>query len=195
MDRTSLTLLDRLRDEGDDSAWRELADLYLPVLRNWLRRYDLQSSDADDLIQEVMLVVSREVGSFEHSGRTGAFRTWLKSTLINRLRDWWRSKKYRPLASGESDFLQQLNQLEDPNSQLSQLWNAEHDRLLIRQLLATVEPQFSESTRESFRRIVLCGDDLDQVAKDLGLSRNAVVIAKHRVLKALRHAGEGLIGE
>lgn len=195
MDRTSLTLLDRLRDEGDDSAWRELTDLYSPVLHNWLRRYDLQSSDADDLVQEVLLVVTREVGNFEHSGRSGAFRAWLKTTLINRLRDWWRSKKYRPLASGESDFVEQLNQLEDPNSQLSQLWNAEHDRLLIGQLLATIEPQFSESTREAFRRIVLGGEDLDQVAIDLGLSRNAAIIAKHRVLKALRRAGQGLIGE
>jgi RNA polymerase sigma factor (sigma-70 family) len=195
MDRTSLTLLDRLREEGDDSAWRELNDLYSPVLRNWLRRYELQSSDADDLIQEVLLVVSREVGTFEHSGRTGAFRTWLKTTLINRLRDWWRSKKYRPVASGESDFLQQLDQLNDPNSELSQIWNAEHDRVLIRQLLAIVESQFSENTREAFQRVALDGENLDQVAKDLGISRNAVIIAKHRVLKALRQSGKGLIGD
>ena len=193
-EQTSLSLLDQLSAKGDQQSWQRLADLYTPVLRNWLRRYELQESDADDLVQDVLVVVAREIQSFEHTGRAGAFRSWLKTILIHRLRNWWRGRKYRPTPSGDSDFLKQLDQFEDPNSALSQIWNEEHDRQLTRQLLAQVEPRFSDTTREAFRRVVLLAQDVDQVAADLKISRNAVIIAKHRVIKALRQAGDGLLG-
>jgi RNA polymerase sigma-70 factor (ECF subfamily) len=195
MSQTSLSLLDRICTRGDEEAWRRLAAIYTPVLHACLRRYDLQPADADDVVQDVLLVVSRELPAFEHNGRSGAFRRWLRVILVHRLKNFWRSRRYRPPAAGGSDMAEQLQQLEDPQSQLSREWDLEHERQLLRSLLSQVEPRFQESTRLAFRRVAIDGADPTEVARELGLSLNAVLIAKSRVLKELRQEGAGLLGE
>lgn len=194
MSDTSLTLLGELAGAPDDDLWRRLHDLYAPLLRRWTGRYQMQPSDVDDIVQEVLLVVARELPQFEHSGRTGAFRAWLRTTLVHRLRAHWKARDRRPRATGESDFQQELQQLEDPCSELSGIWDREHDRMLVTQLLRRLERQFSESTRTAFRRVVLEGAAVDVVAAELNMSVNAVTVAKHRVLKELRRQGRGLLG-
>ena len=58
----------------------------------------------------------------------GAFRAWLRTVTVHRLRGFWRARQSRPQATGASDFAQTLDQLEDPHSALSQIWDKEHDR-------------------------------------------------------------------
>jgi RNA polymerase sigma-70 factor (ECF subfamily) len=193
MDRTSLSLLDRVCVQKDNRAWRDLEAVYAPLLQGWLRRYQVQAADADDLTQDVLLVVSRELPSFQHNGRSGAFRAWLRGILVNRVRHFWRSRNQRPLAGADSQLERALEQLEDPTSALSGEWNRQHDRHLMHQMLARVEGRFNASTMQAFRRSVLDGLPPEQVARELGLSANAVVIAKCRVLKALRHEARGLL--
>ncbi len=72
MDETSLSLLDRARQVSDSESWNHLVELYAPLLRNWLRRYQVQDSDAEDIVQEVLAVVARELPAFQHSDRAGA---------------------------------------------------------------------------------------------------------------------------
>jgi RNA polymerase sigma-70 factor (ECF subfamily) len=192
--KTSLTLLNELCRSPTGESWERLVELYAPLLRNWIRRYDVQDSDADDLVQDVLVVVLSDLSGFQHNQQPGAFRRWLRIILVNRLRNFWRKRDYRPLASGGTDFLQQLNQLEDARSQLSRLWDHEHDRHVLQQLLSKAELKFNEKTRQSFRRLVIDGVDAELVAAELGLTLNAVLIAKCRVLKELRRAGQGLLG-
>ena len=64
MHETSLSLLERLRHSPEDESWNRLADLYTPLIRAWLRRYDVQDSDANDLVQEVLLAVSKDLSRF-----------------------------------------------------------------------------------------------------------------------------------
>jgi RNA polymerase sigma-70 factor (ECF subfamily) len=189
MSATSATLLERLRDRADAEAWKRLVDLYSPLLSTWLRRHGLQDADVDDLVQEVLLTVAREAPKFQHSGRPGAFRHWLRTILANRLREFWRERRLRPVAAGDSDFAEILDQLQDPDSGLSHLWDQEHDQHVVRRLLAMIEPQFASSTWQAFRRVVLDGSRPDTVAAELGLSVNAVFIAKSRVLQRLREEG------
>lgn len=192
MDQTSLTLLDRLREHTNEAAWQELAALYTPLLLAWLRRYEVQPSDADDLVQEVLTVAARELPSFDHSGREGALRAWLRKTLVFRLRNFWRSQKRRPTAKGDSDFLRQLDELEDPHSQLSQIWQQEHDEHVLRHLLQNSRSKFTPNTWQAFRRVVFGGEKVTDVAADIGISANAVLIAKSRVLSHLKREADGL---
>ena len=89
---TSLSLLDRLRASPDDADWSRLVEVYAPLLRGWLTRADVQPNDADDLVQEVLLVVHRELPAFQHNQRPGAFRCWLRRIVVHRLRNFWRSR-------------------------------------------------------------------------------------------------------
>ena len=114
MNETSLSLLNRLRRSPDSESWNRLVDLYGPLIKAWLRKYDVQDNDADDVVQEVLLAVSKDLGKFDHRGQTGAFRGWIKAILVNRLRKFWRARDRRPQARGDSDVHARLAQLEDP---------------------------------------------------------------------------------
>jgi RNA polymerase sigma-70 factor (ECF subfamily) len=158
-----------------------------------LRKYDVQESDAEDLVQEVLMAVSKDLGKFEHAGHPGAFRGWLKAILVNRLRKFWRARDRRPQARGDSDIDARLAQLDDPSSEMSLIWNREHDQYVLRRLLALAEPHFAPNTWTAFCRVALDGAPPDVVAEEMGISRNAVIIAKCRVLGRLRQESEGLI--
>src|SRR5262249_16947453 len=119
---TSVSLLERLAGAPTDGDWRRLDDLYQPLLRAWMARAGVPASDVDDVVQDVLLVVFRKVAGFEWRGQ-GAFRSWLRTILANELRDYFRGQKYRPTATGDSEFLCRLDELESPDSALSRLWD------------------------------------------------------------------------
>lgn len=192
MNETSLSLLNRLRSPDSD-GWNQLVEIYTPLLRLWLRKYDVQNSDTDDLLQEVLLAVSNDVSKFQHGGQSGAFRGWMRAILVNRLRKFWRARDRRPRARADSDLDARLAQLDDPASEMSRIWDRDHDQYVLRQLLTLAEPHFESATWSAFCRVTLDGAKPDVVAEELGISRNAVVIAKCRVLNRLRQESDGLI--
>jgi RNA polymerase sigma-70 factor (ECF subfamily) len=193
MAETPVSLLERLRDRPDPEAWRELVDLYTPLLGRWLRQQAVQPSDADDLVQEVLGVVVRELPHFRRGDRRGAFRAWLRTILVHRLRAFWRARQGRAVATGDSDLLRKLEQLEDPRSALHDLWDREHDRHVAQRLLERIGPAFEPTTWRAFRGVVLEGKRPAEVAAELGISANAVSIAKSRVLHRLRQEVRGLL--
>jgi RNA polymerase sigma-70 factor, ECF subfamily len=189
---TSVSLLDRLAAAPTDDDWRRLNDLYQPLLRTWLARAGVPLPDADDLVQEVLLVVFRSVGGFERRG-AGAFRAWLRVILTHRVRDYFRAGQHRPTATGGSDFLQSLDELESTDSVLSRLWDREHDEHVAASLLRRVQGDFAPATWQAFQRHVLEDEPAGQVAGELGLSLNSVLLAKSRVLKRLRQELAGFV--
>ena len=83
--------------------------------------------------------------------------------------------------------------MEDPDSDPNRIWDAEHDMFVVQRLLKLVESQFTLSSWEAFRMQVMEGEKARPVAEKLGMSVNAVLIAKSRVLKTLRNEAMGLI--
>lgn len=195
METTSLSLLERACQNSDTEAWRALADIYTPWLRRWCRKSGLQESDVDDVVQDVLVVVARELPNFRHNRRVGAFRAWLRGILVHRLQDLQRRRQHRPAAMGGTECLEWLQKFADPQGELSRLWDQQHDRHVLQQLLTRVESRFSESTVQAFRRVVLDQVGADDAARELGLSLNAVVVAKCKVLKELRREARGLLEE
>jgi len=193
MNETSLSLLARVRQTGDSEDWNRLVELYAPLMRKWLRAYEVNGADADDLVQEVLTVLSQELPKFNHNERIGAFRSWLRRILVHRLQNHWRGRKHHPPAKGGSSLLEQLHQLEDENSQLSRVGNEQHDRDLIARLMELVRPKFEPKTWEAFRRQMFEGQKPTQVAVDLDMVLGSVYVARNRVLTALRREAEGLV--
>lgn len=193
MNDTSLSLLDQLRQDPHPAAWGRFVALYEPLLQSWLLRLEVQPSDADDLVQEVLLAVTRELPQFAHAQRAGAFRAWLRRILVNRVRDFWRKRDYRPLAPGTTGFHAQLEQLEDDASHMSQLWDREHDESVMQRLMESVRSRFTPQTWQAFRRLVVDEAPPESVASELGMSVGSVYVAKSRVLSVLRQAAAGLV--
>jgi RNA polymerase sigma-70 factor, ECF subfamily len=190
---TSLSLLDRLRNAARDAPdWQRLQDIYLPLIQSWLRRVPGVGDEADDLAQEVLVVLGRELPSFERR-HDGSFRAWLRQITLNRIRSFQNVRRKRPRTGGGDETDALLAQLEDPASDLSRQWDRDHDKHVFQKLLALVKADFEPATWAAFTRFALDGRPAASVAEELGLSESAVMQAKFRVLKRLREEGRELI--
>lgn len=191
---TSPSLLDRLHANDDPAAWDRLNCVYSPLIRAWLRKHGVRSDDADDLVQEVLVIVVRRFPEFRHNARAGAFRAWLRAIALNCCRDFWKSNRLRPSAPGGTEFGSHLENLADPDNPLAKDWDREHDVAVARRLLEMIRPQFEASTWEAFRRFAIEGEPAAAVAAALGTTTNAIFIAKSRVLSRLREEASGILG-
>ncbi|MEZ6062479.1 MAG: sigma-70 family RNA polymerase sigma factor [Planctomycetaceae bacterium] len=194
MSPTHLSLLKRAQ-AGSAEGWQELADLYSPLIQGWLQKRGVAHHDAEELSQDVMAVVIRELPQFKHSGRLGAFRRWLREITAFRTKHFWRTRKAHPESPGGSEFSEIVKQLEDDSSPASRLWDREHDEYLLRVLFAQIEAEFEQTTVVAFRRLVLDSVPVKDVAAELNLSVGAVYTAKSRVLRKLRQEAEGLMDD
>ena len=194
MESTRLSLLTQARSSSDQ-AWQQMVELYQPLVYGWLRQHDVTHHDAEELTQDVLSVVVKELPEFTHSGNKGAFRHWLRQITVNRARGFWRARKIRPKATGETRFMKMVEQLADDASTLSQRWDREHDQHVLRVCLRRMQSEFSPVTLTAFRRQVFDGATADDVAAELNITVGAAYSAKSRVLRKLRQAAEGLVDD
>jgi RNA polymerase sigma-70 factor (ECF subfamily) len=192
MNTTSVSLLDRLKGAEPNAAdWHRLKDVYFPLIRSWLSSFPGLHAEADDLTQDVFVVLVRSLPSFERQ-RHGSFRAWLRQVAINRARAFWKANRKHAHGEANRDG-EVLSQLEDPSSDLAQQWDREHDQHVLRKLMAAVQPDFDLATWQAFTRFALDGLPAAVVAKELGMSETAVVQAKFRILKRLREEAGDLM--
>ena len=192
MNETRQSLLLRAQT-GEADAWKDLTALYRPLILAWLHRQGVPARDLEDLSQEVLLSVVKNLPGFRHSGQRGAFRTWLRTIVCRRTADYWRAQGADTQAQGGSGATAALQQLADPVSELNRQWDEEHDRYVVHCLLDRVEEEFEPITLQAFRRLALDGISGAEAAQELGLSVAAVYVAKSRVLARMRQEAEGII--
>jgi RNA polymerase sigma-70 factor (ECF subfamily) len=176
MESTSSKLLEAVRDLSDAEAWADFVSLYFPLLRGWGRRLGLQPNDADDLAQEVFATLVQKMPHFRY-GRSGSFRGWLRTVALNKWRDWQR-RLHAPAEANLSDVV-------DP-ADAEALWEAEHNKYLVGRALAAVQGEFTPTTWQACWEFVVNERPATEVARQLGISENAVYIAKCRILHRLR---------
>ena len=97
----TVELLARVR-AGDESALESLFARYLPRLRRWARgrlpRWARNAADTEDLVQETLVSVFKQVDEFEVR-REGAFQAYLRQAVMNRIRNAIRDSGRRPKAT------------------------------------------------------------------------------------------------
>src|SRR6516164_4648291 len=191
MNETRQSLLFRAQS-GEADAWKDLTNLYRPLIIGWLNRQGVPAVDLEDLSQDVLLSVVKHLPGFEHSGHRGAFRSWLRTIVCSRTADYWRALEVAAPAGG-SGATAALQQIADPDSELNRQWDQEHDRYVLHCLLDLMEEEFEPITLQAFRRLALDGVSGAEAAQELGLSVAAVYVAKSRVLARIRQEAEGLI--
>jgi RNA polymerase sigma-70 factor (ECF subfamily) len=189
---TSVSLLDRLKvARSDDSDWNRFEALYTPLIRRWIGRIPGLDRAVDDVSQEVLLVLIREIPRFDRR-REGSFRAWLRQVTVNRVRV-YRKQRHRQIAAvaGQTEVF--LDQMADANTPLARQFDQEHDKHVCDALLSAVRSDFNQSTWDAFQQFAVEGRPAAEVAHELGLTVNAVVKAKTRVLNRLRQEAAGLL--
>jgi RNA polymerase sigma-70 factor (ECF subfamily) len=186
METTSATLLERLRGPDAGPAWDRFARLYTPLLLHWARsRYGLQPADADDLVADVLADLVRTLPGFTYD-RGRSFRGWLRGVLHHKWADRRRKAGRQPPAgagglSGVAD-----GPAADPGE-------AEERTLLARRALELMQGEFEPSTWRACWETVAEARPAAEVAAELGISPNAVYLARSRVLRRLREEMAGLL--
>lgn len=192
MTPTSVSLLDRLKvARSDASEWKQFELMYLPLIRRWVSRIPGLGSEVDDVTQEVLLVLVREIPRFERQ-RLGSFRAWLRQVTVNRVRV-YRRQHFRQPAMARDQTDGYLDQIADSNSVLAKQFDQEHDKHICATLLAAVRPDFNQETWDAFQQFALEARTAADVARELGLTVNAVIKAKARVLNRLRKEAGGFL--
>ncbi len=145
---TSSSLLWHARAD-EAPAWRELVDLYHPLVYKWCRQHGLQEADALDVGQEVFRAVARGLQSYRHDRPEDTFRGWLRIITRNKIRDYTRrrSGEQSGLAAFEAKLARTAHQGSTDDGQRADVESA---RLVYRQALklvqATVRGEFGEQS-------------------------------------------------
>lgn len=182
---TSTYLLDGLKSPDNHTIWRQYVDRYRPILVGYARRLGL-GDDAEDVAQQVLASFSTAYRRGKYDRDKGRLRDWLFGIARNELRNWRRRHSRREVqVGGDADQTDFFAQLRDEDY-LEKTWELEWRQAVVRQCLEEVRLEVDAKTLEAFELFASQGLPARSVAERLGITSNAVFIAKHRVLKRIR---------
>jgi RNA polymerase sigma-70 factor (ECF subfamily) len=186
MHTTSPSLLERLRQPTAGDDWGRFVGLYTPLLYYWCRRQRLPEEESADVVQDVFLVLLEQLPEFQYDGRR-SFRGWLRTITLNKCRDRGRRLALAPRGPG-GDLLANLPDRANPDP----FEEAEYRQYLAARALRLMQSDFDPKTWKACWEHGVIGRPAAEVAAELGVSENAVYIAKCRVLRRLREELQGL---
>jgi RNA polymerase sigma-70 factor (ECF subfamily) len=188
---TAASLLHRIQIR-DPEAWQRFVTIYGPLVHEWTHLQGVRASDAEDIVQEVLVAVSKNIAGFRRDKARGSFRKWLWGICTHKIMDYYRDMRSRISPRGGTTAHLRLLQLPDtPPDEESDDGRREVASLRHRAVLQ-LRDLFEPQVWEAFWRVVANGDTPADVARDLGVSVWAVYKAKSRVLLRLREDLEGL---
>ena len=188
---TRASLLLKLRDPRDHEAWVEFVILYEPVIYRMLKKFGLQDADALEVMQELLLAVSRSVDRWTPGKEHGSFRGWLRRVTRNLVVNWVRRRKLQ-LVTTALDLDSLLIEGESIEGDESQQFDSEVHRSLFHRASDQVRIEVQPLTWQAFWEVAVSGREVSEVAARLGLTPGAVRVAKCRVIARLREAVDKL---
>lgn len=184
---THASLLLKLRDPRDHEAWMKFVVLYEPVIYRLLKKSGLQEADALEVMQELLLAVSRSVERWVPGQEHGSFRGWLRRVTRNLVVNWLRRRK-RQLVTTSLD-LDSLSIGDEPvASDETREFDGELRRSLFHNASDRVRLEVQAQTWQAFWDVTVVGREVGEVAAELGMTAGAVRVAKCRVISRLREA-------
>src|SRR5262245_2192613 len=186
MHTTPVSLLERLRQPVDQAAWDRFVDLYTPLLYHWARRFGFAEPDAADFLQDIFAILVRELPQFSYEP-TKRFRGWLWTIAVNKWRERQRRVGARPMAVPDGF------EVADPLDAAHEFDEAEYHKYVVDRALQLMKADFQPATWQACWQYVVEGRPAADVAAELGITVNAVHLAKSRVLRRLRRELEGLL--
>jgi RNA polymerase sigma-70 factor (ECF subfamily) len=179
---TQPSLLSRVRNPADDSAWREFDAKYRELILRYCRARGLQTSDAEDVRQIAMANLARSLRSFEYEPARGRFRAYLGQVVRSAVSRYFRRPEQQP---GALDTNVLVTAKAEDAGQADEVWEREWVRHHYRLAMQTVRAAFDPKSVQIFDRL-LAGAGVSQLASDFQTTSQAVHKIKHRIRDRLK---------
>ena len=189
---TRRSLLSRLKQSNAQESWREFFDTYWRLIYSTARTAGLTDSEAQEVVQETVLTVVRNIKSFRYDPAVGSFKGWLLTTVRWRIADQFRKRQQQIDFSGarrptRTSGTATLERIPDPAAiNLDAVWEEEWQRTLFAAALSRVKRQANARHYQMFDLYAVKSWSVDKVAETLGVSTAQVRLAKHRVTALMR---------
>jgi RNA polymerase sigma-70 factor (ECF subfamily) len=181
---TTSTMLAGLRDFRDNVTWERFAARFRRPLGAFVRRFGLRDEEVADVVQETLIAFVE------------AFRRGKYDPAAGRLSSWLFGIAYRQAANAQRKQARQHAKLVDvaqttflgrvPDEREARTaWDSDWEQAALEAGLAQVRNEVAENTLRAFELVVRAGRSPDEAAAELGMTRDAIYVAKHRVLKRL----------
>ena len=182
---TTSTILDRLQDYENASAWNRFVARFRTPIVEFAGKMGLTSADAEDAAQETLMAFAKAYREGHYDRNKGRLNKWLFGIAYLHIRRIY-GERARREAQVESRFLPSLPDEREATISWAKTWR----QSVLEQCLARVRQEVEPTTYQAFEMTVLVKRPAAEVSGALSISRNAVYIAKHRVLTRLRKLQE-----
>lgn len=183
---TTSTILESLRDQGNNAAWRQLDARFRGAIVGFARRLGISDTDAEDVAQETLVefVSAYRRGRFDRE--KGRLSRWLFGIAYRQALHGRRTRQRQAakagLAQTETSFWDNV-----PDKQVaSASWDREWEQALLQQCLDQVAREVEITTLRAFQLVVGQNHSPARTAEQLGVPVKTVYNAKHRVLNRIR---------
>ena len=182
---TRASLLSRLRDWDDQSSWKAFFDTYWRLIYSSARKSGLSDSEAQDVVQETIIAVAKQMPTFRYDRNKGTFKGWLLQTTRWRIQDRYRriereGRLHRALAEKAAALEEDAGRV----LEWDRLWQENLLAVATERARARADPrQF-----EIYDLVVQRGMSAKETAELLEVSLAQVYYARHRVTALIRRA-------
>lgn len=184
---TRQSLLGRLKNWNDQESWRVFFDTYWRLIYEAACRAGLNDSEAQDVVQETVIAVCKNMPTFQYDTEKGSFKGWLLRLTGWRIQDQFRKRQRimrleDPKCEGFS-----LEEIIDPAGlKLEDSWDDEWERNLLQAAVERVKIKIDPKKFQIFDLHVVKGMPVLAVARLLKVNAATVYLVKHRVGNILK---------
>ena len=182
--QTSKSLLERLRQGSDQTAWTEFVHRYGQQIYRWCRAFGLQEADAEDVTQTVLVKLTDKLPAFCYDP-SRSFRAYLETLTHYAWCDFLELHNRPGAGTGDSAMVQTLQTVQ-ARDDLVQLLNAEFDQELLEEASERVRRRVEPHTWEAFRLTAVEGLSGAEAAARLSMKVATVFKAKSKVQQLLQ---------
>ena len=188
---TQRSLLSRLRDWNDQASWKAFFDTYWRLIYSVARHSGLTDAEAQDVVQETIIAVAKQMPEFKYDPALGSFKGWLLQLTRWRIQDHFRKKQYQQggqrLPKEETLRTTLLETQPDATGlSLERKWDEEWARNLMEAALARVKAKVSARAFQIFYQHVCKKTSARLVADRLDVKLAEVYYAKYTVSRLLQ---------
>lgn len=166
------------------ASWAQFVEIYTPLLYRYCQGREIANHDAADIVQEVLRSVWLAMPGFIYDREIGSFKGWLFTALRHAIGRHFAKLARHPVSVSQSHLVDLAEK--EPSAEERNRWEGDYRQRLLSWAMDAVRPEFAERIWMAFEMTAVGERDPAEVAEAMGMTQNAVAIAKYRVTRRIR---------